>query len=162
MGFLSRIEMGSLLSSDEFVHIIRLLNTNIDGKENIMYALTKIRGIGRRFANIICKKGEVDMSRRAGEFTTEQMERLMEIVANPQAYKIPRWFLNCQKEYKTGTYSQVTTTQIDSLTRDTLERLKKIRSHRGIRHYWGVRVRGQHTKTSGRGGKNVGALGKSR
>jgi hypothetical protein len=23
-------------------------------------------------------------------------------------------------------------------------------SHRGIRHYWGVRVRGQHTKTTGR------------
>ena len=31
-----------------------------------------------------------------------------------------------------------------------LEELKQIRSHKGIRHYWGVRVRGQHTKTTGR------------
>merc|ERR1712093_824743 len=157
MGNIEYIKMGSLLAPDEFVHIIRLLNTNLDGKEKIMFALTKIRGIGRRFANLICKKGEIDMSKRAGEFTVEQMEKLMEIVANPQAYKIPRWFLNCQKEYKDGTYSQVNTSQIDALMRGTLERLKKIRSHRGIRHFWGVRVRGQHTKTTGRGGKNVGA-----
>ena len=34
---------------------------------------------------------------------------------------------------------------------DDIERLKKIRNHRGLRHYWGIRVRGQHTKTTGRG-----------
>merc|ERR1719382_345184 len=28
--------------------------------------------------------------------------------------------------------------------------IKQIRAHRGLRHYWGVRVRGQHTKTTGR------------
>lgn len=33
-------------------------------------------------------------------------------------------------------------------------------SHRGIRHYWGVRVRGQHTKTTGRRGKIVAAGGR--
>jgi hypothetical protein len=33
--------------------------------------------------------------------------------------------------------------------RDDLERLKKIRAHRGLRHFWGLRVRGQHTKTTG-------------
>merc|ERR1719504_432659 len=99
--------MGSLVASDDFTHIIRLVNTNINGKEKIMYALTKIRGIGRRFANLICKKGEIDMSKRAGEFKIEQMEKLMEIVANPQAYKIPLWFLNCRKSYKDGTYSQI-------------------------------------------------------
>ena len=50
----------------EFQHILRLLNTNVDGKEKIMYALTSIKGIGRRFANICCKKAEVDMKKRAG------------------------------------------------------------------------------------------------
>ncbi|KAG4982810.1 hypothetical protein JHK87_027559 [Glycine soja] len=33
---------------------------------------------------------------------------------------------------------------------DDLERLKKIRNHHGLRHYWGLRVRGQHTKCTGR------------
>jgi small subunit ribosomal protein S18e len=64
-------------------------------------------------------------------------------------------FLNYQKSLKNGTYSQVTAAQIDAEMRDTLDRIKKIRSHRGIRHYWGVRVRGQHTKTTGRGCKNL-------
>ena len=58
--------MGSLLVGMEFQHILRLLNTNVDGKEKIMYALTSIKGIGRRFANICCKKAEVDMKKRAG------------------------------------------------------------------------------------------------
>ena len=38
---------------------------------------------------------------------------------------------------------------MDSKLRDDIERLKKIRAHRGLRHSWGVRVRGQHTKTTG-------------
>lgn len=31
-----------------------------------------------------------------------------------------------------------------------------IRCNRGLRHHWGLRVRGQHTKTTGRGGQTLG------
>ncbi len=34
------------------------------------------------------------------------------------------------------------------------------RNHRGLRHYWGLRVKGQHTKTTGRRGKTVGVAKK--
>ena len=44
----------------------------------------------------------------------------------------------------------------ESKLREDLERLKKIRAHRGLRHFWGLRVRGQHTKTTGRRGRTVG------
>ncbi|EYC24943.1 hypothetical protein Y032_0013g2196, partial [Ancylostoma ceylanicum] len=47
-------------------------------------------------------------------------------------------------------------TAVDNKLREDLERLKKIRLHRGLRHYWGLRVRGQHTKTTGRKGRTVG------
>ena len=33
---------------------------------------------------------------------------------------------------------------------EDIERMKRVRLHRGLRHYWGIRVRGQHTKTTGR------------
>lgn len=59
-------KMGSLIAGQEFQHILRLLNTNVDGKTKIMYALTSIKGIGRRFSNLCCKKAEVDMKKRAG------------------------------------------------------------------------------------------------
>lgn len=60
-----------------------------------------------------------------------------------------------------GKSFQVLSNNLDSKLRDDLERLKKIRSHRGIRHYLQLRVRGQHTKTTGRRGKTVG-LGKKK
>ncbi len=56
--------MQSLMAGEEFQHILRVLNTNVDGKEKVMYAMTAIRGIGRRFANVVCKKAEVDMNKR--------------------------------------------------------------------------------------------------
>ncbi|KAH7616581.1 putative 40S ribosomal protein S18 [Nannochloris sp. 'desiccata'] len=152
--------MGSLMQPDHFSHILRILNTNVDGKEKVMYALTAIRGIGRRFSNICCKKAEVDLTKRAGELSAEELEAVMNIVSNPRAYKIPDYFLNRQKDVKDGKYSQLTSSQLDTKMRDDLERLKKIRNHRGLRHYWGLTVRGQHTKTTGRRGKTVGVGGK--
>lgn len=47
-----------------FQFILRLLNTNVDGKQKIMYALTKIKGVGRRYSNLVCKKADVDLNKR--------------------------------------------------------------------------------------------------
>ncbi|KAL3507875.1 hypothetical protein ACH5RR_033257 [Cinchona calisaya] len=146
----------SVVANEEFQHILRIQNTNVDGKQKVMFALTSIKGIGRRFANIVCKKADVDMNKRAGELSAAEIDNLMTIVANPRQFKIPDWFLNRQKDYKDGKYSQVVSNALDMKLRDDLERLKKIRNHRGLRHYWGLRVRGQHTKTTGRRGKTVG------
>lgn len=65
-------------------------------------------------------------------------------------------FLNRQRDIVDGKDSQILANGVDSKLRDDLERLKKIRAHRGLRHYWGLRVRGQHTKTTGRRGRTVG------
>ena len=143
----------SLIVGDDFQHILRVLNTNVDGRTKVMYALTQLRGIGRRFSNVVCKKAEIDMGKRAGELSAAELESLMVIVANPRQFRIPDWFLNRQKNYKDGKYLQQVSNQLDTSLRDDLERLKKIRNHRGLRHYWGIRVRGQHTKTTGRRGK---------
>ncbi|CAO1618608.1 unnamed protein product [Sympodiomycopsis kandeliae] len=147
--------------SQQFAHILRLLNTNVDGKRKIMYALTEIKGIGRRFANVVCKKADVDLAKRAGELNSDELERIVTILQNPQDFKIPNWMLNRQRDMVDGKSFQVLSNNLDSKLRDDLERLKKIRSHRGIRHYLQLRVRGQHTKTTGRRGKTVG-LGKKK
>merc|ERR1712002_1391090 len=110
----------SLVLPEKFQHILRILNTNIDGKRNITFALCAIKGVGRRFSTLVCKKADVDLSKRDGKF------------------------------------SQLLSNQLDNKLREDIERLKKIRSNRGLRHYWGLRVRGQHTKTTGRRGRTVG------
>ncbi|KAG5652234.1 ribosomal 40S subunit protein S18B [Sphagnurus paluster] len=158
----------------QFQHILRLLNTNVDGKRKIMYALTEIKGVGRRYSNLVCKKADVDLNKRcvaailfaetsgliypcrAGELNSDELERIVTIIQNPTQFKIPTWFLNRQKDIVDGKNSQILSNGVDSKLRDDLERLKKIRAHRGLRHYWGLRVRGQHTKTTGRRGKTVG------
>jgi len=132
------------------------MNTNIDGRRKIMFAMTAIKGVGRRFSNVCLKKADIDLTKRAGELTDEEVERVVTIMGNPRQYKIPDWFLNRQKDVKDGKYSQVMSNSLDNKLREDLERLKKIRAHRGLRHYWGLRVRGQHTKTTGRRGRTVG------
>lgn len=143
-----------------------------------MYALTKIKGVGRRYSNLVCKKADVDLNKRcviksiylscmrnltqrdfafsAGEITSEELERIVTIIQNPTQYKIPVWFLNRQRDIVDGKDSQVLANGMESKLREDLERLKKIRAHRGLRHYWGLRVRGQHSKTTGRRGRTVG------
>ncbi|KAK4050499.1 ribosomal 40S subunit protein S18B [Microbotryomycetes sp. JL221] len=140
----------------QFQHILRLLNTNVDGKRKIMFALTEIKGVGRRYANLVCKKADVDLNKRAGELNPDELERLVTIIQNPTQFKIPQWFLNRQKDWIDGRYTQLLSNGLDSKMREDLERLKKIRNHRGLRSFWGLRVRGQHTKTTGRRGKTVG------
>lgn len=127
-----------------------MLNTNVDGNIKIVYALTYIRGVGRRYANLVCKKADVDLNKRAGELTQEELERIVRIMQSPTEFKVPAWFLNRQSDINDGKDYHNLANNLESKLRDDLERLKKIRSHRGIRHFWGLRVRGQHTKTTGR------------
>ena len=57
--------MGSMIMNEaNFQYILRVLNTNLDGKVKVQFALTSIKGVGRRFSNICCKKAEVDLDKR--------------------------------------------------------------------------------------------------
>jgi len=91
----------------------------------------------------------------AGELNSDELERIVNILQSPQEFKIPTWFLNRQKDFTTGKDSQVLSNNVEAKLRDDLERLKKIRAHRGLRHYWELRARGQHTRTTGRRGRTV-------
>ena len=106
----------------DFQHILRILNTNIDGRRNIVFALTAIKGIGRRFSDLVCKKAEIDPTKRAGELNADEIERVVAIVQNPLQFKIPVWFLNRQKDYKTGKSIHTSSNNVDIKLRDSLER----------------------------------------
>lgn len=49
------------------------MGTNIDGKRKVTIAMTAIKGVGRRYANIVLKKADVDLTKRAGECTDEEV-----------------------------------------------------------------------------------------
>lgn len=139
-----------------FQHILRVLNTNIDGRQKIAFALTAIKGMGRRYSILVCRKAEVSLDKRAGELDQAELERLVTVMQNPLSYKIPKWFLNHQRDKKDGKYTHLLSNLWDNKIRENLEAMKKVRLHRGLRHSWGLRVRGQHTKTTGRHGRTMG------
>lgn len=132
------------------------MNTNIDGKEKVPFAITDVKGVGRRFALLACKRANVDVNKRAGELNEEELERIVDVIQNPLKYDIPVWMLNRRKDIRDGKDHHLLVNNLDNKFREDLERLKKMRCHRGIRHHYGLRVRGQHTKTTGRTGRTVG------
>ncbi|KAG8139460.1 hypothetical protein E2320_002231 [Naja naja] len=89
-------------------------------------------------------KADINMIKRARELTEDEVKR------------IPNWFLNRQKDGKDSKDSHVLPNGLDNKLCKDLEHLKKIRVHRGLHHFWGLRVHGQHTKTTGRHSKTMG------
>lgn len=61
----------SLVIGPDFQHILRILNTNVDGRRKVWVALTAIQGVGRRFAIMLCKKAEVDITKRYASSRTQ-------------------------------------------------------------------------------------------
>ena len=105
---------------------------------------------------MVSRKADTDLTKRAGELTGEEVERVITVMQNPCQHEIPGWFLNRQKDVKDGKYSQVLANGLDNKLREDLERLKKTGAHRGPCHFWGLCVGGEHTKTAGHWGRTVG------
>ena len=47
-------------------------------------------------------QADIDLSKRAGELSEEEVDKIVTIMQNPRQYKIPDWFLNRQKDIKDG------------------------------------------------------------
>eukprot|EP01063_Lacrimia_lanifica_P031113 TRINITY_DN5067_c0_g1_i1.p2 TRINITY_DN5067_c0_g1~~TRINITY_DN5067_c0_g1_i1.p2 ORF type:complete len:154 (+),score=61.51 TRINITY_DN5067_c0_g1_i1:61-522(+) len=148
--------MSLTMGGEDFQHMLRILNTNVDGKSKVPFAIRVVKGVGRRLAFVACQRAGVDANRRAGTLANDEVERIVQVISKPEEYKVPTWFLNRIRDPKDGTTMQCLSNQVDNKIREDLERLKKMRAHRGLRHLWGLRVRGQHTKTTGRRGRTVG------
>merc|ERR1711920_601703 len=114
----------SFVNPEDFQHILRVQNTNIDGNIKVTPALTSIRGMGRRFPDLVLKKAEIDRSKRAGQLTEAEMEQIQTVMANPKNFKIPTWFLNRQRDWKDGKDGQMTSNNLDNKLREDIERMK--------------------------------------
>ncbi|KAF6037110.1 RpS18 [Bugula neritina] len=67
------IDLCFLFNTIRVMHILRIFNTNIDGNICILYALTSIKGIGRRYAYAVLRKADIDIRKRAGELSEEEV-----------------------------------------------------------------------------------------
>lgn len=140
----------------EYRHIVRILGNDIPGEKKPIVGLTQIRGIGYNFANAILIKLGIDSDSSMGYMSEETATRIEELIKDPQATGFPVWFLNRRKDIETGSDAHLLTSDIQFTIRKDIERERQTNSWRGYRHLYGLKVRGQRTRTTGRKGGTVG------
>jgi len=140
----------------EFQHIIRFVGTDIKGAQPVTYALTSVKGVGIKLANAIIEKSGISPEARMGFLSSAEVEKIGDVLKNPVKYGIPLWLLNRRKDVETGNDIHLLGSDLILQTKNDIDQMKKIRSWKGFRHSYGLKVRGQRTRTTGRKGKAIG------
>ena len=136
----------------------RKLRVQIDGNALVEHGLTQIKGVGRRFAQAVVKIAGIDPNLRIGAIPEKDLNRLEEILLNPIENGIPNWMVNRKKDLRTGEDLHVLGSKLDLQIKQDIDRMKKMKSYKGVRHQYGLKVRGQRTKSTGRKGLVVGVV----
>ena len=152
-----------LEDKSEFRGIVRVAGKDMKGEFPLSKALTRIKGVGVNLADSIAEIAyrELGIGKRekVGNLSDSQIEQLEEIIKHPSEHGIPLWALNRRKD-TSGKDIHLIGSDLEFATKQTIEFEKDIKSYRGIRHMFGLPVRGQRTKTMGRRGMTLGVVKK--
>jgi small subunit ribosomal protein S13 len=140
----------------------RQLRSQVDGNAKVEYGLTQIRGVGRRFSQAIVRVAGIDPTMRIGAIPEKDLNRIEEIIMNPIESGVPNWMVNRSKDLRTGKDLHIIGNKLDLSLKNDIDRMKKIKSYKGVRHHLRLKVRGQKTKSTGRHGLVVGVMRKKR
>lgn len=120
---------------------MRILGVEIPDNERAEIGLTRFFGIGRTNVKKLAAMAKIDLNTRIKDLSRDDVSVLMKVL---ESFKIEG---DLKKEI-----------------RENIDRLKAIKSYRGIRHIVSLPVRGQRTKTNARTRKGkkktVGSLTK--
>jgi len=149
----------------ELRQLVRIANVDMDGSKPIYHQLTRVRGVGKTFANMICSLIGLNKLKKAGELSEEDVNRIEKALSNTSEFGAPVWMLNRRKDPETGKDMHLIGNDLRFVQDNDIKLMKKIRSYKGVRHSLGQPVRGQRTKSNFRRnkGKVVGYMkGKSK
>ncbi|MGA8302459.1 MAG: 30S ribosomal protein S13, partial [Thermoplasmata archaeon] len=143
-----------------FRYIVRVSNSDLDGTRPVALALTGVRGVGLRLAEVACRLADVKATERIGNLPEPTVEAIESTLATLPA-KVPGWMINHRHEQVMGETLHLIGPELETRRRDDVNLMKMIRSYRGVRHERGQKVRGQHTRSNGRTGMAAGVLKKA-
>lgn len=146
----------SYIKTADFRNLIRMIGTSLDGDNLVEHGLTQIRGVGKRFAQAVVRIAGIDSDRRIGRLSEDECNEIEKIIKEPVKHGIPKWMVNRQKDLVTGEHRHLSGTDVDLVLKLDIDRMRRTKSWKGIRHSLGLKVRGQHTRTTGRRGLTVG------
>jgi len=139
--------------AEELKHLVRITNTDMKGTQQILYGLKKIKGVGFMFANAICKMTKIDPAKKAGALSDDEIKKITAVIKEPLKHNFPVWMVNRRKDMDTGEDKHLATGDLKFKIDNDIKQMKKIRSYRGIRHMFGLPVRGQRTRSNFRPNK---------
>ncbi len=140
---------------EDFQFLVRIVNTDLDGKKNVVNALTGIKGVNDRLSRVIATEAGVPMDVRIGELSDADVDKLAKTIDRVDEF-VPNWMVNRRMDPDSGDDIHIIGSEIGLQLNEDLNRLKKIRSWKGMRHERNLPVRGQRTKSNGRTGATVG------
>ena len=122
----------------------------------MLVALSEIKGVGYNYAQVLTQSLNLNPNIRVGFLNDNEVREIEQAIINPTKFGVPEWYLNRKKDTDVGTTHHLITSDLDFAIGNDVDREKTVMSWRGYRHMFGLRVRGQRTRTTGRKGGAVG------
>ncbi|HEX9317860.1 MAG TPA: 30S ribosomal protein S13 [Nitrososphaeraceae archaeon] len=144
------------MSVGEYRHILRIAGKDIEGSKKVIVALSQVKGLGYNLSQVILQSLNINPNLRVGFLTETELSEIEKAIRNPSQIGIPTFYLNRRKDKETGLDNHLLTSDLDFTISNDIEREKTVFSWRGYRHMFGLKVRGQCTRTTGRKGGAVG------
>ena len=120
----------------------RISGVNIPSNKRVVVALTYIYGIGQKISENICKKVNLEESKRVNQLSDDEISKIREIIDSDHIVEG-----NLRRNLSLN-----------------IKRLTDLGCYRGLRHRKSLPVRGQRTNTNARTrkGKAVAIAGKKK
>ena len=152
-------------NGQEIRGIVRMAGRDLKGHWTIPRSLKTIRGIGinlgQLISDVVLRELKVKPNAMIGELDEHQMKKLEDILTHPEKYGVPKFMLNRQREFITNETHHLISTDLGYAVKQDVDHEKESYTWRGYRHAYGQKVRGQHTRSTGRSGMTVGVLRKA-
>jgi small subunit ribosomal protein S13 len=139
----------------DVTQLVRLAGVVVNGRLPLPKALMKIKGIGPRIAETFIIKAGFSNETQVGTLKEAEIADIEKKLEDLNTM-LPAWMLNRRKDYVTGVDFHKVGPELEMTRREDINRDKKIRSYRGIRHSLDLPVRGQRTRSSFRTGTTLG------
>ncbi|MBI2184557.1 MAG: 30S ribosomal protein S13 [Thaumarchaeota archaeon] len=140
----------------EFRHIVRIAGRDLDGKKKVAAALSDIKGVGDNLGQSLLTSLRIDGRLRLGTLGEQQIIQIENGLKDLSKVGIPDWMFNRRKDIDRGSSVHFIGSDLNMIIKEDIEREKQSGSWRGIRHSFGLKVRGQRTRTTGRKGRTIG------
>ncbi len=146
--------------TEQIKGIVRISGVDVKGETLLFTSLNRIKGVSGALSNAVCRVHNFDRNRKIGTLTDEEIKKIEDTLKNPAKFGIPSWMFNRRKDLEGGEDKHLVGTDLKFMQEQDIKRMIRIKSYKGVRHMFGLPVRGQRTRSSFRKGRTVGVVRK--